>query len=418
VAEEALRDMRAGMSFETMASGVEGRQDIMVRDLGWKYWKDIDRGVAYDVYRLHVGDTSDIVQVKTGYSIFYLVEDKPWGESPELIRLRSKRFVRAIKEAELADAERSELADLYDVEYIESGVGAALQAFSIAFGGHRPPDSLLARDLVSYRGGGLNVAYLLTYYLSLPAESQPYVRDAHGIEGFALDTILPELEAAAGRAMGLDRLPAVIWSAKKAREEFLMPKMEEFFGGQITVGPDEALAHYNEHRSEMVMPRTYRASRILVDSQENAQAVIKELRSGRDFTEVARERSLDGYTSAKGGDMGFLESGIIAPYDSALADLKPGDVTRPFPTANGVEILRLEEISESRAVSFEEARTAIDGMLVGIKANELLATWVSGKKQEVGYKVNEDLLKRIALPEPEWKKTIAKESPAVEESGS
>jgi parvulin-like peptidyl-prolyl isomerase len=418
IAEEALADMRAGTSFDAMAASVEGRPDIRVTDLGLKYWREIDRTVAYEAYQLHVGEISGIVPVKSGYSIFYLVEDKVWGESPELIRLRSKKFVRAIKEADLERSARAELSRLYDVKFLDAGVNASMQAFSMAFAGSRPPDSLLAREVVTYRGNSLNVAYLLTFFLSLPAQSQPYVGDAHAIQEFALDTILPDLEAAAGRSMGLDRLPLVIWSSKKAREEYLMPKMEEYFRNQVTLGPDDALNYFNENRPSMVTSRAYRASRILVDSRESAQAVIKEIRSGRGFGDVARERSLDKYTSAKGGDLGFLDTGIIASYDSALADLKPGDIARPFESAEGFEILKLEELSESRPITFEEARASLEAHLVDVKANEILSAWVAARKQEVGYRVSEDLLTRLTLPEPEWKKTIAKESPVAEEPES
>jgi len=205
---------------------------------------------------------------------------------------------------------------------------------------------------------------------------------------------------------------------KKAREEFLIPKMEESFGGQIVLGPDDRINYYNEHKSEFVTTRTYSARRILLDSQEKAKEVMRELRSGRDFADVAREQSLDQYTAVRGGDLGNLQSGVIAAYDSVLADLKPGGVTRPFKTSEGVEILKLEAVEEARSLSFEESGSYIDGIIVNAKANELLRAWIAAKKSEIGYTVNEDLLKRIELPQPEWKKSVAKESRAEDEGGS
>ncbi|HVP58645.1 MAG TPA: peptidylprolyl isomerase, partial [bacterium] len=249
------------------------------------------------------------------------------------------------------------------------------------------------------------------------AASQPYVGDAYGIKEFALDAIMTHLEAAAGAALGLDRLPEVIWSAEKDREEFLMPKMEEFFRSQITIGPDDTLKYYNEHRSELVTPKIYRARRILVASQDSARAVMRELRSGKDFAEVAREKSTDSYTAAKGGDMGQVVAGMIAMYDSVLAGLQPGDITRPFTTTNGVEILKLEELTESRPLSFDEAREIIAATIVSSKANALLSAWVAAKEQEVGYSLNEGLLRRIRLPVPEWKEGLAKSSRAQGETG-
>ncbi|HVP57700.1 MAG TPA: hypothetical protein VMU02_06345, partial [bacterium] len=159
VAEEVLGDIRAGASFDDMVKRVEGREDITVHDRGWELWKNFDRSTAYQVFQLHVGEVSGIIPSKAGYSIFYLVEDKRWGESAELIYLRSKRFVRGIKEAELTEQEREELSRIYKVTYSDRGLTAALRVFALAFGGSRPPDSLLAEPVVTYTGGGLSVAY-------------------------------------------------------------------------------------------------------------------------------------------------------------------------------------------------------------------------------------------------------------------
>jgi parvulin-like peptidyl-prolyl isomerase len=418
VAEEALRDMRAGETFEDLAASVADRQDITVRDEGWAFWKNFDRDVAFVLFQLHVGDVSDIVRGKQGYSIYYLVEDAPAGASPELINLRSKRFVRANREAALVAKERAELSRLHHVTYSDDGLSRALRAFAISFTGTRPPDSLLAVDLATYDNGGISSAYLFSYYYSLPPQSQPYVGDLTAIKEFALDTMLPSLEANAGYSLGLQRLRDVLLGAKKAREEFLIPKMEEFFGGQIVLSPDDRINYYNEHRNELATTGTYNARRILLDSQEKAKAVMRELRSGREFADVAREQSLDKYTAVNGGDLGNLQSGIIAAYDSVLADLRPGDITRPFKTAKGVEILKLEAVEASRSLSFEEAGPYIDGMVASARANELLLAWVSARKSEVGFTVNEDLLRRVELPEPEWKKSVARESRVEDEGGS
>gem|GEM_PF-2014445 len=418
VAEEVLRDMRAGKTFEDIAASVADRQDIAVRDEGWGFWKDFDKDVAYVLFQLHVGDVSDIVRGKQGYSIYYLVEDAPAQASPELIYLRSRRFVRANREAALAARERAELSRLHHVAYSNDGLSRALRAFAISFTRTRPPDSLLAVDLAAYDNGGITSAYLFSYYYSLPPPSQPYVGDLTAIKEFALDTMLPSLEADAGYSLGLNRLRDVLLSVKKAREEFLIPKMEESFRGQIVLGPDDRINYYNEHKSEFVTTGTYSARRILLDSQEKAKEVMRELRSGREFADVAREKSLDQYTAVRGGDLGNLQSGVIAAYDSVLADLKPGGVTRPFKTSEGVEILKLEAAEEARSLSFEEAGPYIDGMVASAKANELLRAWIAAKKSEIGYTVNEDLLKRIELPQPEWKKSVAKESRVEDEGGS
>ncbi len=410
IAEQALREIKAGKAFESMATSLAGREDVRVIDEGWKVWKNFDRSVANEVFQLHVGAVTGILRGKQGYSIYYLVEDARAGATQELIYMRSKRFVRAIKEADLIRKEREELSRGYHVRFSDDGLGAALRAFAIAFEGDRPPDSLLACVLASHDLGGVTAAQMFTYYYTLPATSQPYVGDFNAIKEFTLDTILPELEAAAGYSLNLDRLREVLWSVKKAKEEFLIPKMEEFFGNQITLSPDDPITYFNEHRSEMVTPKIYKARRILVDSEEAAQEAMKELRSGKEFAQVAVERSLDKYSAKKGGDLGYLEYGIITAYDSIVVDLKPGEISRPFTTGDGVEIVKVEDMSEARALTFEEAKSFIEGTIVTSRGNKLLADWVGARKSGVGYTVDEALLKEVELPQPAWKAGLVKES--------
>jgi parvulin-like peptidyl-prolyl isomerase len=418
VAEEALGDLRAGQSFDDLAAGVADRQDITVTDQEWKYWKDFDKGVANVLFQLHPGDVSDILRGGRGYSIYYLAEDAPWGATPELIRLRSKRFVRAIREAALEEEERNDLRRMYHVRYSDQAIGKTLRAFALAFAGERPPDSLLAVTVATFDKGSVSGAYLVSYYFSLPQPSLPYVGDAYAIEEFALDTILPQLEAAAGYSLGFGRLREVIWSGKNAREEFLIPKMEESFSGQIVVTPEDRINYYNKNRSKLVTPMAYRARRILVDSEETARQVMRELRSGRDFADVAKEQSLDKYTAPNGGDLGNVAAGMITVYDSIVTGLQPGEITRPFKTAEGVEILKLEEKEDAKALSFEEVSAFLDGMFTRDRANELMTGWANAQKAELGLYVNEGLLKAIELPEPEWRKSVVKESRPEEESAS
>jgi hypothetical protein len=418
MAQEALAEMDGGKAFDEVAAGLAGREDVRAEDHGVKIWRDFDRSLATALFDLKVGEVSRIIDGKTGYSIYYLAGDEPWDTDEELIYLRSKRFVRWLREAELKERERAELSGLYGATCLEPGLAAAMRAFAIAFKGEMPPDSLLGATLITYRVRGETVSYpvgyFFSYYWSLPAESQPYIGDYHAIEAFAVSTVTPELEIAAGYDLGLDRTREVIWSVKKAREDVLVPTMEERFRRQVSLGPDDAMAYFNEHRSELVSPGSYRVRRILVDSREAADGVLAEIRAGRDFADAAREKSLDSYSAPKGGDLGSVNVGMLAQYDSLVSGMKLGEVSRPFATSQGLEIIKLEERAESRPFTFEEARAYIENTVTEERANKLLSDWANASKARSGYAMNDALLKTMDLPEPAWKAGLAKES-AVDE---
>lgn len=419
VAEEALADLKTGKSFDSIVESAAGREDIKFVDHGVKMWKEFDRTLSTILFQLAVGEHTGIINGQTGYSIYYVAGAEAWGADPRLIYLRSKRVVRWSQEARLAEQAREELRRKYRVRFYQDGVRAALQCFAMAFTNQMPPEDLFNVNMVTYVVKGkevtYNAGYFFNYYWSLPPASQPYVGDMHAIEEFGVDTILFELQTAAGYDLGLARIREVVWNVKKAREEFLIPKIEEAFGLQTEVSESDLTTYYNEHQSELRTRRIYRIRRILLDSGESAALVLSEVRSGKDFGAIAQQMSLDTYSAPKGGDLGYVETGMFGLYDSLTAGRSPGDVIGPFTSSQGTEIIKLEEQTPPRPMSFEESRAYIEGAVKNERTNQLLSAWVESQEKEVGFSINLEVLRKIDLPEPAWKASLAKESPEEEE---
>jgi parvulin-like peptidyl-prolyl isomerase len=418
VAVQALEIIRDGKDFESVVESVAGRPDVRVNDPGWVIWKDLGRDVANVVFRLDVGQVSDIVAGGDGYHIFYLADAEKFGLGVELLSLRAKRFVRAMEVEKLEAGERGDLIARYDLRFSEPGVESALQAFAVSFEGGRPADTLMSGVLATYSKGEVLVAHPYNVYYAMSEQARPYVGDAFAVRAFTTSLILPRLEILAGYAAGLGRLREVKWAAKQAREDLLVGLMEEAYKSRIEVTPDDIATYYRERGREMVTSGRYRVRRILVDSEDEARQVLRQVRMGRDFAEVAKEMSKDQYTASNGGDLGFIHFGMIVPYDSIAAELEVGELSRPFETESGVEILKMEEKEPPRQLTFEEAEPYIVTFITNTRANEMLAEWVGKREAEVGFEINQDLLGRVSLPVPEYKQQIARSSEAEAESDS
>lgn len=402
VAEEALEELKQGGNFDDLAAESEGREDVRMNDLGWAVWKDLNRDIANVVFRLGVGEASHIVAASDGYHIFYLVDEEQFGLGMELLSLRSRRFLTELEKERLVRLETEEITNRYDVRFRDEGITAAMKAFASSFRGERPDDALIDELLATYSDGRILVAGLFNAYYSMPLESRPYVGDDHGLREFAIQILMPRLEALAGYDMGLDRSVEVAWAAKTAREEYLVPMMEDHFRSQIEISEQEIASYYAERRKDMRVPARYRFRRIVVSSREKAGNVRRQLTAGRDFAQVAAEMSEDEYTAPKGGDTGWLTAGMVAVYDSVAEDMRPGEITDPFATRSGIEILKLEEREDGRELTYEEAVPRIRTYITNIRVNELLDEWVTEKKRELGFTVDRALLERVRLPVPEY----------------
>ena len=79
---------------------------------------------------------------------------------------------------------------------------------------------------------------------------------------------------------------------------------------------------------------------ILVKEEQNAIQILKELDSGKEFSEIAREQSLCP-SGRDGGDLGSFGQGQMVPeFEKAAFALKPGETSKPVKTEFGWHIIK------------------------------------------------------------------------------
>jgi hypothetical protein len=288
-----------------------------------------------------------------------------------------------------------------------------MEAFATAFEGERAPDELLEQSVVTFKGGRVSVADLFTFYFNSPPESRFYAGDGYSLVRAAWELALPEIYSMAGYDMRLDNLPEVKWVVEKARQDYLVPQMEDHFRSQIDITDDDLEEYYAERKEDLSSSVTYWASRILLQNEIEVNHALDELNAGVSFAEVAQKYSHDSYTASKGGDMGPINKGIVAVYDSVVAGLEPGGISEPFATKSGIEILMLRDIAGGEQLSFEDAIPYMEMFIRNQTANDMLAEVVNEKKEEMGFFINEDLLASVWLPEPGWRQDSAKQMESV-----
>lgn len=104
-------------------------------------------------------------------------------------------------------------------------------------------------------------------------------------------------------------------------------------------------------------PEQRRAQHILLDEESSASAILKEIKEGGDFSELARIHSKDIATSEEGGDLGLFERELMVPeFDAAVFSMNVGDISEVVETDYGYHIIKLNEIQPSAFQSFEEVK--------------------------------------------------------------
>jgi peptidyl-prolyl cis-trans isomerase C len=130
--------------------------------------------------------------------------------------------------------------------------------------------------------------------------------------------------------------------------------------------------------------KEYKASHILVDSEDKAKEVIAELKKGGAFAELAKTRSSDS-SAANGGDLGwFAPSMMVPPFAQAVAKLEKGKYSDlPVQTPFGWHVILLEDTRDATPPSLDELKPQIAQMLQSKLVNDYLEKLKSGAKIEV-----------------------------------
>lgn len=104
------------------------------------------------------------------------------------------------------------------------------------------------------------------------------------------------------------------------------------------------------------------ARHILVETEEEALAVIERLNNGEAFTALAAELSRDVTSSEEGGDLGwFTEDELLTPELPAYAmQLEPGELGQPVQTMLGYHVIEVLGFREREAIPAEQADLAAE----------------------------------------------------------
>lgn len=208
------------------------------------------------------------------------------------------------------------------------------------------------------------------------------------------------LLAKAAEAAGVDKKEAVVRRLGLDRE---MTLRNEYLRGKAeTVVTDEAVkARYEKDTAAFQPEDEYHLYHILVATEDEAKTVLADLEKGADFATIAKERSTDPGSGARGGDLGFVPKGKTVPeFENAAIALEVGAYTKePVKSQFGWHIIKLEETRKSAPPTLEAEEARI--------RNDLIRDFVQAEVDAV-----REAAKVEIVPPPAAEVPAAAETPA------
>jgi len=144
--------------------------------------------------------------------------------------------------------------------------------------------------------------------------------------------------------------------------------------GDGQVDEAEARAHFEQVKSRFATAERRMASHILIEVPADADAATQQAaqkraaeiaakaqQPGADFAALARENSDDPGSRDGGGDLGWIEKGMMAgAFEDALFAMEPGTVSAPVRSDFGWHVLQLREVDADKPVAFEDVREQME----------------------------------------------------------
>jgi peptidyl-prolyl cis-trans isomerase C len=183
---------------------------------------------------------------------------------------------------------------------------------------------------------------------TLPPDLEARVKDK-----VVMDEILTQEAEKRGLASTADYKAQM----EAARASILTKMLTQDFAKKNPVSDADVKADYDKFKAQSAGTE-YRARHILVDKEEDAKALIAQIKAGASFEELAKKNSKDPGSGANGGDLDFAAPSAYVPeFSQAMVKLKKGEMTQePVKTQFGYHIIRLDDTREAQFPSFDDVK--------------------------------------------------------------
>ncbi|MBC7938597.1 MAG: peptidylprolyl isomerase [Chitinophagaceae bacterium] len=157
-----------------------------------------------------------------------------------------------------------------------------------------------------------------------------------------------------------------------ARQSILIRELFDDYRKKNPVSDDDAKVEYDKFKAQSTGTE-YRARHILVEKEEEAKALITQIKGGGKFEDLAKASSKDPGSGANGGDLDFAKPDSYVPeFSAALQKLKKGELTEaPVKSQFGWHVIRLEDTREATFPGFDEVKGQIKQRLEQVKLQKL-----------------------------------------------
>lgn len=201
--------------------------------------------------------------------------------------------------------------------------------------------------------------------LNLKAAVQQGKTDSPELRGQIKEELIDlELLAQEARKKGLDTQPEVAQLIEVTTQRILSSALARDYLGNHPIEEERLKEIYENQKQAVLGKKEYKLAHILVDSENEAQAIVALLNNKGKFGKIAREKSKDLASKAQGGELGWSNPASFAPaFAETLVKLNKGQISAPVQTPSGWHIIKLEDLRDFEIPPYDKVKANLEKRL-------------------------------------------------------
>lgn len=171
------------------------------------------------------------------------------------------------------------------------------------------------------------------------------------------------------------------------REQIILDKA---LAKQVTITPAQIKTYFDKNHAAYDKPEMVQARHVLVADLPTAQKVEAALKSGQDFSAVAKQYSTDPGSKDKGGELGSFKRGQMVPaFDKVAFSAPVNQISPPVKSQFGYHIIQVESRTPAQTATLASATPRIEEALRQQQEAPLIQPFLQNLQQKAQIKVND-----------------------------
>lgn len=161
---------------------------------------------------------------------------------------------------------------------------------------------------------------------------------------------------------------------------------------KVKPAEEELVAYYEANKEKYKQPEQRNIQEIWITDPAKAPIALKEVRSKKDFTSVAKKYNERANTKANGGMLGYIREDQFADVGKEAFKMNPGDISGLIKMGKNFSIIKLLDIKPATIQPFDQVRYQVENEVRRLQLAEREREWIEQLRKENTIKIDEKLL--------------------------